>query len=221
MSSEMPSRIASRSSGGPCPRRPRTRLIEIRAAFCVFLARPFQKHKTQLLTSRPNPPHAPQGSQLTPAARLAASEYGKCSCRRCRLLPVVAADFAAELHSLGAARGGSTCGTMFLYGRGIVPTETTYSHARANFAAICDEAVSSTEAVIIHRRGAQDVALVSAAELRSLQETAHLLRSPKNAERLLAALKRARARSGTPQTPESLRREFGLAKEPSPRRRAR
>jgi antitoxin YefM len=169
----------------------------------------------------PQPSARPQGSQLTPAARLAASGYGKCSCRRCRLLPVVAADFAAELHSLDAARGGSTCGTMFLYGRGIVPTETTYSHARANFAAICDEAVSSTEAVIIHRRGAQDVALVSAAELRSLQETAHLLRSPKNAERLLAALKRARARSGTPQTPESLRREFGLAKEPSPRRRAR
>jgi antitoxin YefM len=100
-----------------------------------------------------------------------------------------------------------------------MPTETTYSHARANFAAICDEAVSSTEPVIIHRRGSQDVALISVAELRSLQETAHLLRSPRNAERLLAAMRRALSRSGTPQTPASIRKEFGLEKEASRRRR--
>lgn len=102
-----------------------------------------------------------------------------------------------------------------------MPTETTYSHARANFAAICDEAVSSTEPVIIHRRGAQDVALIAASELRSLQETAHLLRSPRNAERLLAALNRARAREGSHQSPDSIRREFGLAREVSRRRRAK
>jgi prevent-host-death family protein len=102
-----------------------------------------------------------------------------------------------------------------------MPTETTYSHARANFAAICDEAVSSTEPVIIHRRGAQDVALIAASELRSLQETAHLLRSPRNAERLLAALNRARARTGSHQSPDSVRREFGLSKEVTRRRRAK
>ena len=102
-----------------------------------------------------------------------------------------------------------------------MPTETTYSHARANFAALCDEAVSSTEPIIIHRRGAQDVALISAEELSSLLETAHLLRSPRNAERLLAALSRARTRTGTPQSPDSVRREFGLIKEVSRRRRAK
>lgn len=102
-----------------------------------------------------------------------------------------------------------------------MPTETTYSNARANFAAICDEAVSSTEPIIIHRRGAQDVALIAASELRSLQETAHLLRSPRNAERLLAALNRARARTGSHESPDSLRRELGLAKEVSRRRRAK
>lgn len=102
-----------------------------------------------------------------------------------------------------------------------MPNETTYSHARANFAAICDEVVSSTEPVIIHRRGSQDVALISAAELRSLQETAHLLRSPRNAERLLAAMRRALSRSGSPQTPASIRKEFGLEKEASRRRRAK
>jgi antitoxin YefM len=70
-------------------------------------------------------------------------------------------------------------------------TTITYSHARANLAALCDHAISSREPIIIHRRGAADVALVSAAELRSLMETAHLLRSPKNAQRLLTALLRA------------------------------
>ena len=69
------------------------------------------------------------------------------------------------------------------------------------------------EAIIIHRRGARDVALVAADELESLMETAHLLRSPKNARRLIAALQRARGKRLKPQTIEKLRRDFGLAKE--------
>ncbi len=120
----------------------------------------------------------------------------------------------------GGRASVSVYGTMLLY-RTAMATETTYSHARAHFAALCDEACSSTEPVIIHRRGARDVALISAAELRSLQETAHLLRSPKNARRLLAALERARARTGVSQTPESIRHEFGLAKDVSRRRGSR
>ena len=40
--------------------------------------------------------------------------------------------------------------------------------------------------------------------------TAHLLRSPKNAERLLAALRSALARKGKAQTVAELRKEFGL-----------
>jgi antitoxin YefM len=73
-----------------------------------------------------------------------------------------------------------------------MPHGINFTHARANLAALCDQAASSCEPVIIHRRGAADVALVDAAELRSLTETAHLLRSPKNAQRLLTALNRAR-----------------------------
>ncbi|MDQ3522247.1 MAG: type II toxin-antitoxin system prevent-host-death family antitoxin, partial [Gemmatimonadota bacterium] len=56
--------------------------------------------------------------------------------------------------------------------------ETTYKHARANFAKFCDAAAEDREVVIIRRRGAEDVALIAADELSSLQETAHLLRSP-------------------------------------------
>ena len=88
--------------------------------------------------------------------------------------------------------------------------ETTYSAARANFASLCNEVTSTREPVIIRRRGAADVALVSADELRSLTETAHLLRSPLNARRLLAALRRARGRKSRAEPVEHLRRELGL-----------
>lgn len=91
--------------------------------------------------------------------------------------------------------------------------ETTYTNARENLASLCDAVAETREAVIIHRRGARDVALVAADELESLTETAHLLRSPKNAKRLLTALQRARGKKLKGQAVDKLRREFGLAKE--------
>jgi antitoxin YefM len=90
--------------------------------------------------------------------------------------------------------------------------ETSYTEARANLASLCDEVAEGREAVIIHRRGARDVALVAADELEALTETAHLLRSPKNAQRLVTALLRARTKKLKPQTVDGLRREFGLGK---------
>jgi antitoxin YefM len=89
-------------------------------------------------------------------------------------------------------------------------TEATYTQARANLSALCDEVASERDIVIIRRRGAEDVALVSAAELRSLLETAHLLRSPRNAARLNRALARARRRSLAPKPLSRLRKSLGL-----------
>jgi antitoxin YefM len=91
--------------------------------------------------------------------------------------------------------------------------ETTYTNARANFARLCDVAAEDREVVLIRRRGAEDVALVAAAELESLLETAHLLRSPRNAERLLSALIRARESGGAALTLPDLRREVGVGEE--------
>lgn len=88
--------------------------------------------------------------------------------------------------------------------------ETTYTHARAHFASLCNDVASTREAVIIHRRKAEDVALVSAAELRSLMETAHLLRSPRNAQRLLRALVRAQKGRAKAGSLAGLRSELGL-----------
>ena len=86
----------------------------------------------------------------------------------------------------------------------------SYSEARAHLAALWDRVLDRREPVVIHRRGREDVALLPASELEALLETAHLLRSPRNAERLLAALARARDGSGEPASVEALRAEAGL-----------
>ena len=88
--------------------------------------------------------------------------------------------------------------------------QTTYSNARANFAMLLDQVTEQQEIVIINRRGSEDVALVAVSELSSLLETAHLLRSPKNAQRLMSALKRAMGKKLKPQTIESLRKDIEL-----------
>jgi len=88
--------------------------------------------------------------------------------------------------------------------------QTTYTNARANFAGLCDEAADNREIVLIKRRKGSSVALIAADELESLVETAHLMRSPKNAKRLLSALERALKGQGEVLTPDALRVEVGL-----------
>lgn len=87
---------------------------------------------------------------------------------------------------------------------------TTYSNARANLANLCNQVAENREIVLINRRNAEDVALIAASELSSLLETAHLLRSPKNAQRLLTALNRALSRTEIPQSIEEFKQEIGL-----------
>ncbi|ACL04091.1 type II toxin-antitoxin system Phd/YefM family antitoxin [Desulfatibacillum aliphaticivorans] len=88
--------------------------------------------------------------------------------------------------------------------------QTTYTHARAHLASLLNEVSENREVVIIQRRGHEDVALISAVELGGILETAHLLRSPKNAERLLAGLERARNDEGSGESLKDLRNEVGL-----------
>ena len=53
---------------------------------------------------------------------------------------------------------------------------------------------------------------ILAAELASLAETAHLLGSPRNAQRLRTALRRADRQAGKPASLDDLRRKIGLGK---------
>ena len=88
----------------------------------------------------------------------------------------------------------------------------TYTQARANLAKLLDEVSLNKEVVIINRKNAENVALVSESELSGILETANLLRSPKNAQRLLKALLKVQEDNETPQSLAELKREFGLEK---------
>lgn len=87
-------------------------------------------------------------------------------------------------------------------------TETTYTSLRENLASVLDQVVDRQETVIVRRRGSRDVALIPAGELAGLVETAHLLRSPRNAKRLLAALHKAERSKTKPTSVADLRREI-------------
>jgi antitoxin YefM len=90
-------------------------------------------------------------------------------------------------------------------------TETTYTNLRQSLASVLDRVTNDREIVIVVRKGEKKVAMLPADELAGLMETAHLLRSAKNAQRLLSALRRATKGKGKPETLSKLRREMGLA----------
>jgi len=92
-------------------------------------------------------------------------------------------------------------------------TETTYTSLRQSLASVLDRVANDHEVVIVRRKGDRKVAMVPADELAGLMETAHLLRSPRNARRLLAALRRATAGKGRPESLEKFRREMGLGEQ--------
>jgi antitoxin YefM len=88
--------------------------------------------------------------------------------------------------------------------------ETTYSQAREQFKTLMDRAVDDREIIVVRRRSGDAVAMIAADELEGLMETAHLLRSSKNAERLLTALNRARMGNQKPMTLAKLKKDAGL-----------
>lgn len=90
--------------------------------------------------------------------------------------------------------------------------ETTYSQAREQLKTLMDRAVEDREIIMVRRRSGDAVAMIAADELTGLLETAHLLRSSTNAERLLKALKRARSRDLKPTSMQKLREETGLGR---------
>ena len=88
--------------------------------------------------------------------------------------------------------------------------ERTYTQARSELATLMERVTEDRETVIIERRGHENVALIAADELASLQETAYLLRSPANARRLLSALNRALEDNGEVLTSKELAERVGL-----------
>ncbi len=69
--------------------------------------------------------------------------------------------------------------------------QTNYTNLRQNLASILDESIADRSVIIVTRQGKEDVAILAADELSNILETLHLLRSPANAQKLIAAMKRA------------------------------
>ena len=113
--------------------------------------------------------------------------------------------------------------TDYLYRSGVsrrvwcwMPTNmdaVCYTEARDHLADLWDRAVENRETIRLTRRGVAPVVLLAADEYDGLLETAHLLRSPANAARLLSALERARASEDTPRPLDELRAELDRAEE--------
>jgi antitoxin YefM len=89
----------------------------------------------------------------------------------------------------------------------------SYTEARDHLADLWDRAVENRETIRLTRRGVAPVVLLAADEYDGLLETAHLLRSPANAARLLSALERARVSEDTPRPLDELRAELDRAEE--------
>jgi antitoxin YefM len=92
-----------------------------------------------------------------------------------------------------------------------VTIEISYAQARQQLASLLDSVTDNREVVIIRRRNGKSAAPIAADELAGLAETAHLLRSPANAVRLLGALSRALKGDGQAMTVSELRAQVGLA----------
>ena len=64
----------------------------------------------------------------------------------------------------------------------------TYSHARSHLAEMMEKVCDDHAPVIITRKNQRAVVMLSFEDYQALEETAYLLRSPKNARRLLDSI---------------------------------
>ena len=73
----------------------------------------------------------------------------------------------------------------------------TYTHARSHLAETMEKVCDDHAPVIITRKNERSVVMISLEDYQALEETAYLLRSPKNASRLLESIAELNAGGGT------------------------
>jgi len=73
----------------------------------------------------------------------------------------------------------------------------SYTAARQNLAKTMDRVCSDHEPIIITRNNEQSVVMISLEDFNAMEETAYLLRSPKNAQRLLESITQLETGGGT------------------------
>lgn len=72
----------------------------------------------------------------------------------------------------------------------------SYSDTRANLKAVMDRVVADKVAVAVTRQNGESIVMVSQSQWDSIEETLYLLSSPRNAERLLEAVRGLEAGEG-------------------------
>lgn len=72
----------------------------------------------------------------------------------------------------------------------------TYSSARARLADTMDRVCDEHEPIMITRTGRQAVVMMALEDFNALEETSYLLRSPRNARRLLESIASVEAGKG-------------------------
>lgn len=73
----------------------------------------------------------------------------------------------------------------------------SYTSARGNLAKTMEQVCQDHAPVAITRKGEGAVVMISMEDYQSLEETAYLLRSPKNAQRLISAVAELEAGKGS------------------------
>ena len=73
----------------------------------------------------------------------------------------------------------------------------SYTNARTNLAKTMEKVCEDHDFVIITRRNERSVVMMSLEDFQALEETSYLLRSPKNARRLLESVAQLESNGGT------------------------
>ncbi len=102
----------------------------------------------------------------------------------------------------------------------LIQSTASPTEARKNFFGLLEQVANNHEVVVVRRRDGENVVLIAESDLTSLYETAYLLKSPQNAQRLQDALARSQARDDQPLPdivpPEAiaqLKQEMGIGQE--------
>jgi antitoxin YefM len=77
---------------------------------------------------------------------------------------------------------------LYMYVEDYEMDAITYTHARSNLAKTMEKVCDDHTPVIITRKNQRAVVMLSLEDYEALEETAYLLRSPKNARRLLESV---------------------------------
>jgi antitoxin YefM len=82
------------------------------------------------------------------------------------------------------------------YAGGHEMNAVTYSQARENLAKTMDKVCDDHSPIIVTRKNQRSVVMISLEDYEALEETAYLLRSPKNARRLMESIAELEAGGG-------------------------